>query len=185
MACGSLLSNRGKAIKLTTKDDGPESHRQVGVNPFAQTTSAGHLPAPSLVSKMGGRIHRMMSLVTRPFSLHDDLVTSLRSTHAHLRGDRLAVAGGGGGAGDTPHGDKGAGAPGSGGHGTAAGSSPKGNEAREQEPPSEESSHDQPSEEQRAEWEEIARKIASRATIPDFTEQTVGIIARIVSGEYT
>ncbi|CAM9561178.1 unnamed protein product [Scytosiphon promiscuus] len=69
-----------------------------------------------------------------------------------------------------------AGAPAGSEDGAAAAPSPKGKGARKQEPSGREEA---------SEWAEVARKIASRATVPDFTEQTLGIIARIVTGECT
>lgn len=38
--------------------------------------------------------------------------------------------------------------------------------------------------EEYSKWAEALRNLQSRATLPEFTEQTVDIIARIVSGQY-
>ncbi|CAN0410044.1 unnamed protein product, partial [Hapterophycus canaliculatus] len=103
----------------------------------------------------------------------DDLCEAV--TNGVLLSRVAAATGVGSAAAAMPHGGEGTGSPASGRDGTAAAPSPKGQEVRGLELSKEEAS----------ELEEVVRRVAARATVPDFTEQTVGIIARIVSGECT
>lgn len=59
-----------------------------------------------------------------------------------------------------------------------AGAKPTAGEGREEE---EDQSEEQT--EEQAKLEEHRRSLASRTTVPDFTEQTIGIISRIASGQ--